>query len=37
LFNVEAAAEVVLEYDSARPPEVEETDQTYRFRLGYAW
>ncbi|QIB65424.1 DUF481 domain-containing protein [Kineobactrum salinum] len=37
LFNVEAAAEVVLEHDSGRPPDVEELDQTYRFRLGYSW
>jgi Protein of unknown function, DUF481 len=37
MLNVEAAAEVLLEYDSGAPPEVEEIDQTYRFRLGYAW
>lgn len=37
LLNIEAAAEIVLDYDSARPPEVDQLDQTYRFRVGYAW
>lgn len=37
MFNIEAAAEVLLEYDSGLPPEVEKLDQTLRFRLGYTW
>ncbi|TXS93992.1 DUF481 domain-containing protein [Parahaliea maris] len=37
MFSIEAAAEVLLEYDSGVPPGVEEMDQTYRFRVGYTW
>ncbi len=37
LFNIEAAAEVLIEYDSGVPADVEEVDQTYRFRIGYVW
>jgi putative salt-induced outer membrane protein YdiY len=37
MFNVEAAAELLLQYDSGVPPGVEEMDQTYRFRIGYLW
>lgn len=37
LFNIEAAAEVMIEYDSGVPADVEEVDQTYRFRIGYVW
>ncbi|GAB3292382.1 DUF481 domain-containing protein [Parahaliea aestuarii] len=37
MFSIEAAAEVLLEYDSGLPPEVEKLDQTYRFRIGYTW
>lgn len=36
-MNIEGAAEVLLEYDSGLPEEVEELDQTYRFRVGYSW
>lgn len=37
MFSIEAAAEVLIEYDSGVPADVEEVDQTYRFRLGYTW
>ncbi len=37
LWNFEAAAEVLLEYDSGVPDDVEELDQTYSVRLGYTW
>lgn len=37
LAQVEAAAEIMLDYDSGLPPEVESLDQAYRFRLGYSW
>ncbi|WP_027950270.1 DUF481 domain-containing protein [Haliea salexigens] len=37
LFNIDGAAEILLEYDSGLPPEVESLDQTYRFRVGYSW
>ena len=37
LGNLEGAAEIVLEYDSGAVEGVEELDQTYRFRVGYAW
>tara|TARA_R100001480_G_scaffold102989_3_gene106109 strand:+ start:5437 stop:6468 length:1032 start_codon:yes stop_codon:yes gene_type:complete len=37
LFNIDGAAEILLEYDSGLPPEVESVDQTYRFRVGYSW
>lgn len=36
-MNIEGAAEVLLEYDSGLPEDVEEVDQTYRFRVGYSW
>lgn len=36
-MSIEGAAEVLLEYDSGLPSEVEELDQTYRFRVGYSW
>ncbi len=37
LFNFEAAAEILLEYDSGAQEGVEELDQTYTFRIGYSW
>ncbi|MEZ5554109.1 YdiY family protein [Haliea sp.] len=37
MFNIEGAAEILLEYDSGLPPEVDKMDQTYRFRVGYSW
>jgi len=37
MFNIEAAAEVLFEYDSGVPADVEKMDQTYRFRIGYVW
>lgn len=36
-LGFEGAAEVVLEYDSGAVDDVDELDQTYRFRLGYGW
>ena len=37
LWNFEAAAEVLLDYDSGAVEGVDELDQTYRFRVGYTW
>lgn len=37
MFSIEAAAEVLLEYDSGVPNGVEKLDETYRFRIGYTW
>ena len=37
LGSLEAAAEIVLEYDSGAVATVEELDETYRFRIGYTW
>ena len=37
LGNLEAAAEILLEYDSGAVEGVEELDQTYKFRIGYTW
>lgn len=37
LLNIEGAAEVQLKYDSAVPSELDKLDQSYRFRIGYAW
>lgn len=37
LWNFEAAAEVVLDYDAGAVEGVDELDQTYRFRVGYTW
>jgi len=37
LGQIEGAAEVVLNYNSGAVENVEELDQTYRFRLGYVW
>lgn len=37
LWSLEAAAEIVLDYDSGAVEGVDELDQTYRFRVGYTW
>lgn len=37
LWNIEAAAEVLFEYDSGAVDNVDDMDQTYKFRLGYTW
>jgi Protein of unknown function, DUF481 len=37
LFGLEAAAEILLEYDSGAVEGVEELDETYNFRIGYSW
>lgn len=37
LWNIEAAAEILLEYDSGAVGDVEELDQTYKFRVNYTW
>ena len=37
LFNLEAAAEVLIEYDSGAVENVEDLDETYSFRIGYTW
>ena len=37
VWNLEAAAEILIEYDSGAAEEVDELDQTYRFRVGYTW
>ena len=37
LWSIEAAIEVLLEYDSGAVDDVDSLDQTYRFRVGYTW
>jgi len=37
LGDLEAAAEILLEYDSGAVGEVDEMDQTYQVRIGYVW
>jgi putative salt-induced outer membrane protein YdiY len=37
LYNFEAAAEILLEYDSGAVEGIEELDQTYSLRIGYTW
>jgi hypothetical protein len=37
LGNLEAAAELLHEYDSGALPGIEKLDETYRFRIGYTW
>ena len=37
LGNLEAAAEVLYEYDSGALPGIEELDETYNIRIGYTW
>lgn len=37
LFGLEAAAEILLEYDSGAVEGVEELDETYNLRIGYSW
>ena len=37
LWRLEAAAELLLEYDSGAVENVDELDQTYKFRVNYTW
>ena len=37
MWNLEAAAEVLLEYDGNADGDVDDLDETYRLRLGYTW
>jgi hypothetical protein len=37
LWSLEAAAEVLFEYDSGAVEGVDENDETYKFRIGYSW
>jgi len=37
LWSLEAAAEVLLDYDAGAVEGVDKLDQTYRFRVGYTW
>jgi len=37
VWRLEAAAELLLEYDSGAVDDVDDLDQTYRFRVGYKW
>lgn len=37
VWRLEVAAELLLEYDSGAVDNVDDMDQTYRFRVGYKW
>jgi putative salt-induced outer membrane protein YdiY len=37
LLGLEAAAEIIWEYDSGAVDDVDDLDETYKFRIGYAW
>ena len=37
IWSIEAAAEVLFEYDSGAVENVDDMDQTYNLRLGYKW
>jgi hypothetical protein len=37
LWQLEAAAEILLEYDSGSVEDVKDLDQTYNFRVDYSW
>lgn len=37
LYGFQAAIEAKFEYDSGAVEGVEELDQTYKIRIGYAW
>jgi hypothetical protein len=37
LWGLEAAAEILWEYDSGAVEDVDELDETYRLRIGYTW
>ena len=37
LWGLEAAAEVLYEYDSGAVEGIDDLDETYRFRVGYTW
>lgn len=36
-WRLDAAAEILLEYDAGAVEGIEKLDQTYRFRVGYTW
>lgn len=37
LYGLRAAAEVLYEYDGGAVEDVDDLDQTYKFKLGYTW
>ena len=37
MWDLEAAAEMLFEYDSGAVTGVDDLDQTYKVRLGYTW
>jgi hypothetical protein len=37
IYGLQAAAEARWEYDGGAAEDVDDTDETYRFKLGYAW
>lgn len=37
MWNFEAAAEILWEYDSGAVEGIDDTDETYNIRIGYAW
>lgn len=37
IFGLQAAAEVKWEYDGGAAEDVDDTDETYNFKLGYKW
>lgn len=37
MWNLEGAAEVLLEYDGSAEGDIDELDETYRIRVGYNW
>lgn len=37
LWSLEAAAEILWEYDTGAVADVEKLDETYRLRIGYSW
>jgi hypothetical protein len=37
IYGVQTSFEALLEYDGGAPADIDEWDETYRFKLGYAW
>jgi putative salt-induced outer membrane protein YdiY len=37
VWNLEAAAEMLWEYDSGAVDDIDDMDETFKFRLGYTW
>jgi hypothetical protein len=37
MWDLEASAEMLFEYDSGAVEGVDDLDQTYNIRLGYTW